>query len=89
MFFSVSLALSRFVSNLLSVVASSAFTTIFRVTYGLNLNLGENDGYISLFQTAAARVVAEGVPGACPIDLFPLREFQNTARRSAAHKSYS
>ena len=43
------------------------------MTYGLSIT-SDDDDIITLFDEALARVVPEGAPGACIIDLFPFRE---------------
>ena len=58
---------------------SQAYTTLIRVTYGLNV-LSDDDVLISLFGETLDRVVGEGAPGACPVDLFPIRELRSSKR---------
>lgn len=54
---------------------SQAYTTIIRVTYGLNvLTDADGDDFISIFAEAIRRVIAEGLSSAELIDLFPVRE---------------
>lgn len=53
--------------------ASKAFTTIMRVTYGLD-NATDNHDLFSMFSVALKRVVDEGAPGATMIDHFPFRK---------------
>ena len=44
-----------------------------QVTYGLNVT-GDDDELVSLFGETLHRIIQEGAPGACTIDLFPFRE---------------
>lgn len=44
-----------------------------RVTYGLDVT-DEDDDFFTLFAEALNRVIQEGTPGLCPVDLFPFRE---------------
>ena len=58
---------------LLLILCSQAYTAIVGMTYGLSIT-SDDDDIITLFDEALARVVPEGAPGACIIDLFPFRE---------------
>ena len=54
-------------------LGSQAYTTVIRTTFGLNI-VSDDDEIIPLFDETLKRMVAEGAPGACPVDLFPARE---------------
>lgn len=56
-----------------------AYTTIVRVTYGLNV-ASDDDELISIFAETLHRIVLEGVPGVAPLDLFPFCEFRINKR---------
>ena len=43
------------------------------MTYGLDVG-SEDDALISIFGEALDRIVEEGAPGLCTIDLFPIRK---------------
>ena len=49
------------------------YTTLVRVTYGLNVESDE-DVLISLIGETLTRIVDEGIPGSCIVDVLPLRE---------------
>ena len=51
------------------------YSTLFRLTYGIDVDR-DDDVIISLFSEALERLVSEGAPGACPVDLFPLRKLR-------------
>lgn len=52
---------------------SQAYTTVIRVTFGLN-GMSDDDAILSLFEETIQRMTVEGVPGACLVDFFPIRK---------------
>ena len=55
------------------VAGSQAYTTLVRVTYGLNV-VSDDDAIVALFGESLDCIVKEGAPGASILDLFPIRE---------------
>ena len=54
-------------------VCSQTYTTLIRVTYGLNV-VSDDDELVSMFGETLRRLVELGTPGASPLDLFPCRK---------------
>ena len=54
-------------------ISSQAYTTLIRLTYGLNV-VSDDDELISIFAETVFRLIKEGTPGVSIIDLFPIRE---------------
>ena len=82
---------SLFVGNetLSDKLDSAAYSTVFRVTYGINVDSDE-DGLVSLFGETTNRIVQEGSPGFTLIDLFPLRQLcLAISSGDSAHNQYS
>ena len=59
-------------SKLTSPPRSATYTTLIRMTYGINV-VSDDDVLVALIGETLNRLVAEGPPGASPIDFFPLR----------------
>lgn len=64
------------------LIGRQAYTTLIRLTYGLNV-VSDNDDLISIFAETIFQLIKEGTPGISIIDLFPIRKFQ-TARYCAS-----
>ena len=61
-------------SNRHSSFHSQTYTTLMRMTYGISV-VSDDDVLVAMIGETLNRVVSEGPPGTCMIDLFPFREF--------------